>query len=368
MELLNNLSGTIEGVLSLNKFEMEHDNFVIVAPNQLEVFTELLQSAGVTFELITNNIQTLIDAQNSKFDKRSTSFDWNSYRTLEEFYSWYDILVQQYPDQVQQIVIGQSFEGRDIILIKISFKPGNPSVVLESGIHAREWISHATASFILNQLLTSNETSVRHIAENNDWYILPIYNPDGYVYTHNTNRLHRGNRNVSKCKYGVDLNRNFNIHWKRNACGLEYPGTAANSEPETRAFIRFVTTLDANRTIYIAMHAYSQMFAFPYGYKQDKIPNYLSYKRIAAKVIASLSQRYGTKYEYDDIIHLLYQITGDSLDYVYEKLKIEKVFVYELRPDFHSPFHFILPSNEIIPTGLETLDSIVTLIEELNKL
>lgn len=53
-------------------------------------------------------------------------------------------------------------------------------------MHAREWIGPATSTYILNQLLTSNDASIKAIAEKYNWYIFPVANPDGYEYTHTT--------------------------------------------------------------------------------------------------------------------------------------------------------------------------------------
>lgn len=53
-------------------------------------------------------------------------------------------------------------------------------------MHAREWIGPATSTYILNQLLTSTDASIKSIAENYNWYIFPVTNPDGYTYTHTT--------------------------------------------------------------------------------------------------------------------------------------------------------------------------------------
>lgn len=44
-----------------------------------------------------------------------------------------------YPGKVSTVVGGKTYEGRQILGIKISFKPGNKGVFLEGGIHAREW-------------------------------------------------------------------------------------------------------------------------------------------------------------------------------------------------------------------------------------
>lgn len=68
---------------------------------------------------------------------------------------------------------------------------GNPAVFIESTIHAREWISAATATFILNELLTSNDPEIQEMTENYDWIFVPVVNVDGYEYTHsNVKRMH----------------------------------------------------------------------------------------------------------------------------------------------------------------------------------
>jgi murein tripeptide amidase MpaA len=58
-----------------------------------------------------------------------------------------------------------------------------------TGIHAREWITPATVTYILNKLLTSQDPVIRDLAESFDYYVLPSVNPDGYVYTHTTVRF-----------------------------------------------------------------------------------------------------------------------------------------------------------------------------------
>ena len=63
---------------------------------------------------------------------------------------------------------------------------GNPAIFIESHIHAREWITSATATWFINELLTSSDPEVRQLANNYDWYILPILNVDGFVYSHET--------------------------------------------------------------------------------------------------------------------------------------------------------------------------------------
>lgn len=55
-------------------------------------------------------------------------------------------------------------------------------------MHAREWITVATATYLLNELLTSNDPEMKELANNYDWVFVPVVNVDGYVYSHKSVR------------------------------------------------------------------------------------------------------------------------------------------------------------------------------------
>lgn len=157
---------------------------LMIAPHKLPEFYEKMARIGIPYQLHIDDVQELIDETTPQ--SRSKSFDFTSYHTLEEIYKNLDDLTKQYPDKVQTIVAGRSYENRTIKGVKVTFKTNNPGIFIEGGIHAREWISPATVMYILHQLLTSNDADVRALAESHDWYIFPSFNPDGYVYTHTT--------------------------------------------------------------------------------------------------------------------------------------------------------------------------------------
>lgn len=48
---------------------------------------------------------------------------------------------------------------------------------------AREWISSATALWIINELLTGADSEILTIARSLTWYILPVLNVDGRLLT-----------------------------------------------------------------------------------------------------------------------------------------------------------------------------------------
>jgi murein tripeptide amidase MpaA len=86
--------------------------------------------------------------------------------------------------------------------------------LIDAGIHAREWGAHVVAMYIMKKVVNYEE----RFANKMTFIIIPCVNPDGYEYSHTTDRFWRKSRseqNYSKC-IGVDLNRNFNTHWRGN--------------------------------------------------------------------------------------------------------------------------------------------------------
>ena len=47
--------------------------------------------------------------------------DWTSYHALEDIYGWFDYLETTY-DFCEKENIGQTFEGQDMIVMKVIFK------------------------------------------------------------------------------------------------------------------------------------------------------------------------------------------------------------------------------------------------------
>lgn len=109
---------------------------------------------------------------------------WNEYHNLDEINAWLDELVENYPDIVTEVSMGVSVENRDIKGIKINYNPNNNYIgMLEGTLHAREWISPAVVTWIIKEFLTSNDPEIRALAENFEWHIFPVVNPDGYEYS-----------------------------------------------------------------------------------------------------------------------------------------------------------------------------------------
>ena len=179
----------------------------------------------------------------SKRSKRSIEIDLEKYQTIPEIE---DFLTSVETKKGAALMsIGKSFEGRDIWAVTIG-KKNRPKIVIDCGVHAREWISPAFCLWLIDGLTGNHRALTNSIT----WIIYPLLNPDGYYYSYTRDRFWRKNRSKqrnTKC-LGVDLNRNYDVDWgsvgvSKYPCSLTYAGTGAFSEPESIAHKRHVESL-----------------------------------------------------------------------------------------------------------------------------
>ncbi|MGF1875563.1 peptidase [Photobacterium frigidiphilum] len=170
----------------------------------------------------------------------------------------------KYPDLIRLQNIGDTHEGRPIMMVTISqdvaYADLKPALLYTGTIHAREWIGIELAvNFI--QYLLDNYPSNPEVVEaltRNTLYIVPCLNPDGFEYSRNHFSFWRKNRRDNgDGTFGVDLNRNFGINFRQstNTQSNIYGGPAAFSEPETQAIKQFV---ELHNNIKIALDYHSQ--------------------------------------------------------------------------------------------------------------
>ncbi|XP_014486631.1 PREDICTED: zinc carboxypeptidase-like [Dinoponera quadriceps] len=338
---------------------------LMVAPHKLPEFHEIMKQVNVPYNVHIEDVQKLIDSSTPQI--RTSSFDFTSYHTLDEIYKNLDDLAKQYPDKVQVIVGGETYEKRQIKGVKVSFKSNNPGVFIEGGIHAREWITPAVVMYMTHQILTSKDADVRDMAESYDWYIFPSFNPDGYVYTHTTDRLWRKTRKPYGICRGTDPNRNWDYKWNTGGsssfpCAETYAGSAPFSDVETKSMSEYMKSINDKFFAYISFHSYSQLLMFPYGHTKAHLDNYDELYAIGKKSIEALKKRYGTEYITGNIAETIYVATGSTIDYVKGTYGKPLAYTYELRDK--GRHGFLLPPDQIIPTGEETLDSVVAMLKE----
>ncbi|XP_030376751.1 zinc carboxypeptidase A 1-like [Scaptodrosophila lebanonensis] len=362
----------LEGVHRLNA-----DVHMVVAPHKVPDLLEVLGREEIKYSLESTDWQKAMDATDESvaIKGRAGDYSWTAYYELDDTYNWLQTLAQQYPGVVTLIEGGKTYQRRSILGVKIS-KSGTqkPGIFIEAGIHAREWIAPAAATYIINQLLTSETASIKQLAQNYDWYIFPHANPDGYVYTHTTDRMWRKTRQPHGTCFGADPNRNWDFHWNEvgassSACSDTYAGPSAFSEIETLSLSNYIASIKSKIQLYISFHAYSQYLLYPYGHTSDLPVNGDDYKKVFDAAIGAINQRYGTKYTGGNIYDAIYPAAGASVDWAFGTQDVRMAFCYELRPSSNSILTgFKLPAEQIIPASEELLDSITAMVSEVKNL
>ncbi|KAF4998666.1 hypothetical protein FGRMN_2992 [Fusarium graminum] len=282
-------------------------------------------------------------------------------------------LQTSYPTQSEVFTLGNSFQGRALTGIHIwgsGGKGSKPAVVFHGTVHAREWIATMTAEYMAYQLLTkySSDSAVKAIVDKFDFYITPVVNPDGFVYTQTTNRLWRKNRQTvsgNSC-VGRDVNRNWPYKWEltggasTNPCDETFKGLAAGDSPELKAIKGQIDTLAAGKglTFYVDFHSYGQYILWPYGYDCKVVaPEETALSAIATRINNGIRGQSGQSYTTGNSCRALYATTGDSLDYIQGVAKAKYSYTIELRDK--GTYGFSLPASQIQATVRETWAGIV---------
>jgi len=350
---------------------------IMTSPGMDSVLEAELDSHNIAWTVMISNVQELINKENAGAvhkDKAGSghSMTWDDYHSLEDMYSYFDYLETTFSDIVSTEVVGQSYEGRDIRVAKVCKGGcGNKKAVwIDGGIHAREWVSPATVTWMLKEVV-ENDSAHPDLTETLDWYFLPSHNPDGYAYTRDHNRMWRKTRSdnggILGCK-GADANRNYGHHWNEGGssndkCSDTYHGPAAWSEIETVHVSNYILQRQSDWIFYNSIHSYSQLVLLPWGYTNDLPDDYQEMFTLAQKGADALTSVHGKTYEVGCIPCMLYIASGSSTDWAHGEVGIGFTTSMELRDTgLHG---FLLPADQIIPTAEETWAFHETVIREL---
>jgi len=342
-------------------------------PELLAGLKEMLASKGVDVSTMIEDVEKLIQettpVKSTKSEGKRYAMNWDDYQDHDTLNEFIEALADA-NDFASIIPIGQSYEGRDMKVLAITKAgAGAPSVFLESGIHAREWVSPAVATYVVRQLVEEYADHPDYIDKIN-WYFLPSANPDGYSYTFTDDRLWRKTRSdsgsSSGCK-GVDPNRNWGFHWGESGvsfdkCSEVYCGEEAFSEIEMQNIRDFVQTLEPVPVLGWCFHSYSQLWLWPYGYDYGAYPeNYKEIQQLAIDASDALYEVHGTIFDPINSADL-YPAAGAADDW-YKSIGMRYVFTTELRDT--GRYGFVLPKDQIIPSGEEMWAGFETVVNKV---
>uniref|UniRef100_A0A915PWD5 Peptidase M14 carboxypeptidase A domain-containing protein n=1 Tax=Setaria digitata TaxID=48799 RepID=A0A915PWD5_9BILA len=374
--------------------EMEADGFTLNHAKFLDSFLAVLKIRDISdVQIIANDIQKEIDRERQDLSRtmkyrlrrsaRNNSLaDFNllAYHRYDKIMSYLKKISKEYPNLTEVFNITRTYEGRDLIGIKIEAEGESlqkPAIFIDAGIHAREWIAPAVALYIVSKLVTryGKDSDPTRMIEQFNWYIVPVANPDGYEYSMTTDRLWRKTRSrnttVNKWCVGADANRNWGYRWgeagtSRSPCSNIYPGSAAFSEVETAGIRDFIANQIPDLKVYVSLHSYGQLFLGPWGYTSAKPNNYYDQKHAASLAVEAIRKKTGAKYNYGTISELMYPASGTSIDYMQDR-GVPYIYGIELRPEDANNFGFSIPARFIEPTGEEIISALRTMADYVIK-
>ncbi|XP_013865725.1 carboxypeptidase A5 [Austrofundulus limnaeus] len=352
-----------------------------VPSHTLHSFKSYLENFNINYSTMIENLQEMLDREQEEMDsaarvgqpRNTDSFDYARYHPINEIYSFQDMLVAENPNMVSKLVIGQSYEGRPLNVLKFSTGGTNrPAIWIDTGIHSREWVTQASGIWFAKKIVKDygSDPALTAILDNMDIFLEIVTNPDGYYFTHTSNRMWRKTRkpNPGSSCIGVDPNRNWDAGFggpgaSSSPCSETYRGPRAHSEPEVKAIVDFVKS-HGNIKAFISIHSYSQMLLYPYGYTTTPVKDQAELHQLAQKAISDLTSLYGTRYKYGSIINTIYQASGGTIDWTYNQ-GVKYSYTFELRDT--GLYGFLLPANQIIPTAQETWLALMAIMDHTHK-
>lgn len=177
--------------------------------------------------------------------------------------------VELYPDAAALESLGKTADKRNIYCLRMGNPDAKKQIIVQAGIHAREWMNCQILMKMVERYLSQYETgqcsgfAYGQIFDQVAVYVLPMVNPDGVTISQYGIKKIKSSKLRKKLKKmdkrggykrwkanarGVDLNRNFPASWgkkkeKNHPASERYPGKKAGSEAETKAVLKLMKRL-----------------------------------------------------------------------------------------------------------------------------
>ncbi|RJQ69178.1 zinc carboxypeptidase [Pseudonocardiaceae bacterium YIM PH 21723] len=281
----------------------------------------------------------------------------NKYHSYTETQQAVKDAVTKYPAIAQASSVGQSYEKRDIPILRLTGAGtgDKPEVLFNCNQHAREHLTAEMCLHIIDRYTSGygSDAEITKMVDSRIIWIIPMVNPDGIEYD-NAGGGQRGWRK-NRQGPGTDLNRNWGFKW--GCCGGSsgstssetYRGTAAFSAPETQVLRDFVNSRVVGGkqriTAHIDFHTYSELVLWPMGYTTaDTTPEVNADQ---AKTFQTLGRNMAATNRYTpEQSSDLYITDGSIIDWMWATHKIWS-YTFEMYPTGAAGGGFYPPASVI---------------------
>jgi len=299
----------------------------VSSAKHLQIFTSL-QMLCVAFLLVVPALaadagRTLL-RRSLRADKTRLQTDYPFYHTSAEIESETARLLK-----LCDGATSASFTVENVTIQELRIRaPGSHPknrVSIVFGEHSRELISPETGLMLLKMLcgdVASKELAAQAL-ESSEFQLILNSNPRSRV------KVEQGDYCLRANPKGVDLNRNWDENWSLNdhsADSDQYPGDSPFSEPETQALKHFIT--EFKPTTFLSDHSGTLGMYMPWAYdsKHLAVRNRESMLSVLVEVDENHCQcPFGAAG-----LEVGYDCPGTSFDWVYDNLKANFSFAWEI--------------------------------------
>ena len=266
------------------------------------------------------------------------------YISYQETLDFLNKAMGEHPDLIRLQSIGDTWEGRPIILVTISqdvaYADEKPALLYTGTIHAREWIGIELATQFVQYIIDNYRSNPKltNTLTRNTLYMVPCLNPDGFEYSRRHFSFWRKNRRDNgDGTFGVDLNRNFSVKFRKSkdTSSNIYGGPEAFSEPETRAIKQFVDN-HPNITIALDYHSQGNVFFPAHKFNHEEEIEGTDLNLLCANMASEIHKVTGRRYGIHRGKPPFNLINGSGREYYYSKGIISTVVEVGTRniPDY----------------------------------
>ncbi|XP_029840981.4 carboxypeptidase A2 [Ixodes scapularis] len=341
-----------------------------------------MESSGMQYHIKTDNLQSLINAEkhlmvpdeqvdSSQEPSSEELFDFSKYHSYKAVTRSLSAYAKAH-SFVQLQTIGQTHDDNDIVAVRVARRQALPVILIDCGIHAREWVTISACMYIINELIGAEApgSNISSIVNSYEWWVIPCLNPDGYEFSRKKNRLWRKNRslqysfNGTRCA-GTDLNRNFDVSFcsgqdEADPCKETFCGKAPFSEPETHAFRELVAELRNRIAFYFSLHAFGDLWLIPYSFRVERPPDYDELMARATRAVRAIKTLSGETYKAGPVSSMLYLAPGTAIDWMYVKKSIRMSFTVEVSGE---KVGFLLSQSEIARTSKQVWTGVLAVVQ-----